>query len=236
MLARVLDLLLASLVVWSLGCTPAPKFGRESDKEVRAKPANATHAGPPRLMREHCEFTRRTEVSLERALDGFDVLERWPLSTSITWAPASATWLGRDVASPDRTVVRLSGIGGGAEHIVVHTPASDARSMCETRVEFDAQVEIRTDDGVVDASASGRFTARASRTEAELRLLRETSLEVEAGTRRTLFVALDVGNAAHEPVKIEILGHETRTKIGPGGRATVESFNVVLASNVEPRQ
>lgn len=182
------------------------------------------------MMRDHCQFTTQPAASLQLALDGFGALEHWPISETIRWSDAVEQWLPAPPARQTELSVAL--VAASAANIVVHSPAPDAPSMCEARVEFDAEVELRTSDGVVASSARGRFKVRRPATEAQLRVhMRPAPASSSPGITRSLSLALELPHVGDAPAKVELLGHEQRTGVGASGRSFAAGGSVILGSN-----
>jgi hypothetical protein len=184
------------------------------------------------MMRDRCHFTTESTDSIESALAEFNVLEQWPITTTMTWTAAADEWLGLQPTHPRQTQLNVDLLQASAADIVVHSPAAGAPSICQLRVEFDAEVEVRTSDRIIDTRARGRFVARGPTTTGKLRVdMQPATASPLANATRSIGLALELPRALDQPMTIEILGHESRTGIGPGGRGFVSGGPVVLGSN-----
>lgn len=223
-------LALTQLVV---GCGAASDEARATEAGVESSP----EAPPPsrdRTTRDVCGFTKHEARELGSVAEGFDSLDRLPASILITWVSAAEPWLGREELSGQQTEVTIELVEASVTNIVSLTPAPGAPSLCEARVEFDADLRVRTNDTIIDAPGHAQFVARRSKTEARIRIDHEITSPAAAQTTRSLGAALELPGAAGEAVKFELLGHELRTGTGPTGRVVLAGGEEVLASSAEP--
>ncbi|KIG11684.1 hypothetical protein DB30_02865 [Enhygromyxa salina] len=179
------------------------------------------------MMRDHCQFTTRPADSLESALDAFGPLEHWPTTTTIRWTADAKRWLGPNASPQAQTQLSADLIEASVANIVVHTPGPNAPSICERRVEFDAELDIRTSDGIVNARARGRLDARRPATTAQLRM----QIQPLTDTASAISISLELPHATEGSAKVELLGHESRTGTGHNGRGFAAGGEFVLGSS-----
>lgn len=222
----------------SVGCTAdkAPPSDGLTPAEFQSTVVepSMTPANRPRMMRDRCQFTIEPADALDAAFAGFggSAQLQWPVSIAFTWTPAADEWLGLDPAHRRQTQLSVVLNEDSVTNIVVHSPGPGAPSTCNRRIEFDAEIRVRTLDRVVDAQARGRFGSQAAVTTGQLRVDMPVAVAspVEQASR-SIGITLELPHDPGATPKVDLVGHELSEGVGPGGRSFASGAMAVLGSS-----